>query len=96
MMQFKIYHADAPTFMDNGRSTLTDFPRGFTHVATVEAANLSEVFEKTNHIDSDWSLNEGVQLARGVNHVRSTSVGDVVVTEVEHRFSCEMIGWKAF
>jgi hypothetical protein len=93
---FKVYHSDPPAFMGNDASALADFPRGFIHVANVEARNLDELFQKTNHIDSNWTLNPGVELARGVVKARSTSVGDVVVSEVEHRFSCEMIGWKAF
>lgn len=96
-MLFKVYHQDRPSFMGNDAETLKDFPNGFTHVANVEAKNLGEVFEKTNHIDSNWTLNPGVTLtAMGSFGPRSTSVGDVVVSEAEHRFTCEMIGWKAF
>lgn len=95
-MYFKVYHSEQPAFMGNDASSLAEFPRGFTHVANVQAKNLDEVFELTNHIDSNWTANPGVELMPGVSRARSTSVGDIVVSEVDHRFTCEMVGWKAF
>ena len=56
----------------------TDPSRHYTHVADVEAP-LGQVFTLTNHIDHTWTDNPEV-----VWHidapVRSTSVGDVIVS----------------
>lgn len=58
---------------------------GFEMVATVTLkdndrpdveVDLEKVFELTNHIDGDWTLNKGV--VTGKTSVRSTSVGDLV------------------
>jgi hypothetical protein len=47
-------------------------------VAWVKAENLDAVFEKTNHIDHDWTTNDGVDLAsQEPRGYRSSSVGDV-------------------
>jgi hypothetical protein len=95
-MIFKVYHNALPSFMGNDAVVLEAFPRGFTHVANVDAENLDDVFQKTNHIDSDWTLNPGVTLtAMGMFGPRSTSVSDVVIIDDE-RFTCQMAGWKAF
>lgn len=47
-------------------------------VADVEARSLNQVFELTNHIESDWTENEGVSAVPGRH--RSTSVGDVYLS----------------
>ena len=54
---------------------------GYTHVASVQIPDTEEspldfVFQKTNHIDSNWTLNR--EVAKMVEQPRSTSVGDLV------------------
>ena len=58
----------------------TTFPDDFRHVADVAAREMGMVFELTNHIDHNWTENDGVTLARGIDprRTRSTSVGDIV------------------
>jgi hypothetical protein len=98
MNKFKVYHRNKPSFMDNHSTTLREFPEGFTHVATVEAEDIERVFELTNHIDSDWTLNDGVEptVAVAIIGARSTSVGDIAVEESGARYTCESIGWTRF
>lgn len=92
-MLFKVHHADNPTF---GIGPTPEFNKGnFTLVAEVKADNIEEVFALTNHIDSDWTENEGVTKAPGATRFRSTSVGDVVVADGE-RYLCANIGWEKF
>ena len=54
------------------------FPQGYIEVAQVNTDSLGEAFELTNHIESDWTTNKGVQATIG-DH-RSSSVGDIFVT----------------
>ena len=68
------------------------FPEEYRAVAAVEADNLEKVFEKTNHIDQDWTENEGV-IPMGSRH-RSTSVGDIVVDGEGNRVICAGCGWE--
>ena len=49
-------------------------------VAEVEGDNMGNAFRLTNHIESDWTKNEGVS-AMGNGQWRSTSVGDVMRVE---------------
>ena len=58
---------------------------GFNAVANIEAETLDQVYQMSNHIDGNWTENEGVELLadmfktkEGVVMVRSTSVGDVI------------------
>jgi hypothetical protein len=67
------------------------FPDDYILVAIVDSEVLEKVFELTNHIDSPWWDNDGVEVV-GDNHHRSTSVGDIVVTN-EGTFRCENMGW---
>ena len=60
-------------------------------VADVEVKSLEQVFELTNHIDSDWTKNAGVAAVPGQH--RSTSVGDVYLLDSD--FYCvSMVGLK--
>jgi len=73
------------------------FPEEYRPVAAVEADDIEEVFNKTNHIDTDWADNDGV-IPIGAK-ARSTSVGDVVVCAGEKarlctRSICLGKGWK--
>ena len=51
----------------------------YTHVATVDAWNLNDVFRLTNTIDWPWWENEAVDAI--VENTRSTSVGDLYLLE---------------
>ena len=51
-------------------------------VAEIASNDLDNAFELTNHIDHDWTENEGVTPL--VSKPRSTSVGDVM--EIEGKF----------
>jgi hypothetical protein len=71
---FQVFHKKETHFeADRGPFV----PMDFEMVAEVEAADLEQVFEKTNHIDRPWQKNEGVFAL--TDCARSTSVGDVVV-----------------
>jgi len=83
----KVYHVND----DHFRYRDGVFPDDYDLVATVESEDLERVFYLTNHVESSWTDNSGVE-AHSPPH-RSTSMGDVVVTE-EGTFRCEMIGWK--
>ena len=61
----------------------TDRSRHYTHVADVVAA-LAQVFALTNHIDRPWTNNPEV-VWHTVAPVRSTSVGDVFLSEESGR-----------
>jgi hypothetical protein len=67
------------------------YPDDYILVAIVDSEVLEKVFELTNHIDTQWWDNDGVEVV-GDNHHRSTSVGDIVVTN-EGTFRCENMGW---
>lgn len=54
----------------------------FVEVATVEACDLEEVFQKTNSMSPDgalWTQHKDVQAVR--ERIRSTCVGDVIVND---------------
>jgi hypothetical protein len=78
---YAVYHATdlhamiapQPEHWYTGRS------RHYTHVADVEAA-LGKVFALTNHIDHSWTDNPEV-VWHIAAPVRSTSVGDVIVSQ---------------
>jgi hypothetical protein len=56
---------------------------GYTHVATVESDNPNDVYRLTNSIDRGWWENDGVEV-HVETPVRSTSVGDLIVTGQDH------------
>ncbi len=56
-----------------------DRSRYYTHVANVEAP-LEQVFALTNHIDHSWTSNPQVVWHVTTAPLRSTSVGDVIVS----------------
>jgi hypothetical protein len=91
-MKYTVWHAIVPTFGIR-QVTIECWPHpNYAMVAEVEASNLEEVFELTNHIDHDWTTNRSVKVI-GDKH-RSTSVGDIV--EVNgHFWLCENCGWTA-
>lgn len=86
----KVYHDKR--FPAIGRDTRS-FPEDFVEVAELATEDLGEIFQLTNHIDQDWSLNEGVRkIVDGP--VRSTSVGDVVALSSGAVLLCRTLGWK--
>ncbi len=56
-----------------------DRSRSYTHVADV-VASLEQVFALTNHIDHSWTSNPQVVWHVTTAPLRSTSVGDVIVS----------------
>lgn len=72
------------------------FPCDYGCVARVVVEGLQEsletAFRLTNHIDSDWTKNDGVQVL-ACEPLRSTSVGDVV--ELDNGFwEARSVGWQ--
>ena len=49
----------------------------YVHVANTASNDFDRAFERTNHIDTDWTKNCGVESLQP--RQRSTSVGDVMV-----------------
>lgn len=73
-------------------------PEDLVAVATVEIPDGTPVgdaleicFEKTNHIDHDWTENPEVEAL--AEKVRSTSVGDAVFID-DMMFHCMPVGWE--
>jgi hypothetical protein len=78
--RYAIYHANDLHAMiaPQPERWYTDPSRHYTHVADVEAP-LAQVFALTNHIDHPWTDNPEV-VWHTASPVRSTSVGDVIVS----------------
>lgn len=89
-MKIEVYHAvKMDHFAEESQrhlaAMLFNYTSKFTHVGTVEVHPVCETaddklnfaFERTNHIDQDWGLNESV--TTHTPERRSTSVGDVLV-----------------
>ncbi len=78
---YAVYHANDLHEMVAPQAThwFTDRSRHYTHVADVEAP-LEQVFALTNHIDHPWTGNPQVVWYTTDAPVRSTSVGDVIVS----------------
>ena len=53
------------------------FPKDYKLVAQVDTESLDDAFQLTNHIESDWTANQGVQAVAGGQ--RSSSVGDIFI-----------------
>ena len=91
MAIYKVYHARKPTY---GRRPHPHWPKGYELVAEVEATGLHEVFCLTQHLyNCFWPDNPGVSFS--CRPVRSTSVGDVVVTPDGRAYRCAPVGWHA-
>ena len=96
-MRFTIYHRERPTFFDNSAEELAQFPTGWTLVATVETEEVGNVFQLTNHIDSNWTDNpQVIELFTPAHLTRSTSVGDVYTDERGGRYTVDGIGLRQF
>ena len=81
----KLSPCPAPDFLEYAKVAEVEVP------GTAEE-NLEVVFRLTNHVDHDWTKNDFV-IPFGNQH-RSTSVGDIVVTETGDRYICQPLGWK--
>jgi hypothetical protein len=91
-MKFTIYHRDEMAFLTD-EEPAKNFPEGYTKVAVVEADNLGDTFRITNNIEESWTHNPEVRELL-VQRPRSTSVGDVVVSNDEDKvFLCACMGW---
>ena len=78
---YMVYHANDLHAMIGPQPErwYTDRSRHYTHVADV-VAPLGQVFALTNHIDRPWTDNPEV-IWHTAAPVRSTSVGDVIVSQ---------------
>ena len=80
--RYAVYHANDLLAMvaPQAERWSSDRSRHYTHVADVEAP-LARVFALTNHIDYSWTTNPEVVWSSTAEKVRSTSVGDVIVSQ---------------
>jgi len=80
--RYAVYHANDLFAMitPQGAHWYADRSKHYTHVADV-VASLEQVFALTNHIDHPWTSNPEVVWHSTVSAVRSTSVGDVIVSQ---------------
>ena len=106
MTKFSVYHYDMESFyyaFSKWHSKTSfgevvgvcDAPdmEEYKFVAVVDASNIDDVFEATNHIRSDWQENDNVQSFGQDN--RSTSVGDIVINmDTLESYLCDSFGWK--
>ena len=61
--------------------------------AIVECSDLDHLFHDTNHIDRSWTENASVRHFEP--RVRSTSVGDIVVDQINRIvYLCASFGWN--
>ena len=79
--RYAVYHANDLFAMALPEAShwYEDRSRYYTHVADVEAS-LAQVFALTNHIDHSWTSNPQVVWHLTAVPLRSTSVGDVIVS----------------
>ena len=88
----KVYHFDMREHPGASFGEYPNWPEDYELVADVDTDSLGEVFRLTNSIDHPWMGNAEVYSYRAT--CRSTSVGDVVVTEDGKVMRCEHVGWK--
>ena len=60
----------------------------YRKVADVDGDDKDVAYCLTNHIDESWTNNKGVTVAPGVDRVRSTSVGDLMVVDGKFHVVC--------
>jgi hypothetical protein len=79
--RYAVYHANDLFAMvvPEASHWYEDRSQYYTHVTDVEAP-LQQVFALTNHIDHSWTSNPQVVWHLTVVPLRSTSVGDVIVS----------------
>ncbi len=76
-------YADISSFGNIEQALVAMSKDEYSHVATVEGDDLEDAWCLTNHIESDWTKNDGVKPERG-DH-RSSSVGDIFVVDGKPR-----------
>jgi hypothetical protein len=85
-VRYAVFHARDPIAMRDPQAQeaqwSTNRPRFYTHVADV-VAPLGQVFALTNHIDHSWKSNHQVVWHEAAHPLRSTSVGDVIVSHLD-------------
>jgi|TARA_R110000824_G_scaffold190282_3_gene371767 hypothetical protein len=86
----RVYHVKSEKFGARAEGEAV-FPDDFKLVAFVPTEDLERVHYLTNHIDSAWTDNPSVVPVDPPH--RSTSVGDVVVTE-DGVFKVDIFGFK--
>ena len=79
--RYAVYHANDLLAMVVPQAShwSEDRSRSYTHVADV-VAPLEQVFAFTNHIDHSWTSNPEVVWHATAAPLRSTSVGDLIVS----------------
>src|SRR5260221_10613208 len=84
--RYAVYHANDLFAMITPQTAhwYADRSRHYTHVADVVAPH-AQVFALTNHIDHPWTSNPEVVWHITASAVRSTSVGDVIVSQESGR-----------
>jgi hypothetical protein len=91
---YQVWHRHRP----DGESNLAlwviepypDFPGTYTHVASVDACTLEDVFAFTQ--DSNWQGERCVELV--VDDMRSTMPGDVIVGPDGQAYRVECLGFS--
>jgi len=85
---FSVWHLNNTRDADWAETPAT-WPVGYTKVAELSGADLDEVFQRTNSIESPWFEAAGITRVRaGSRGLRSSSVGDVFEVEgVGHRIA---------
>ena len=80
--RYAVYHANdvCEMALPPAARWYADWSRYYTHVADV-VAPLEQVFALTNHIDHPWTSNPEVVWHTTASPLRSTSVGDVIVSQ---------------
>ena len=87
---FEVCHATKPTF---GCRPQPVWPSEYVLVARVSTDTPDGAFRLTNHIDSPWWYNGGVEQVGQPS--RSTSVGDVVKNMATGElWHCDNVGWS--
>ena len=93
MPTMHVYHrSELPDPLDSEKGIAEGWPVRYIHVADVEAGSLEEAYRLTNTVHRAWWTREEVTPVADTP-LRSTSVGDVIVTPEGPRI-CSSIGWK--
>jgi hypothetical protein len=85
-------YADITSFADSAQIVTALLEREYNLVAVVDSTNLDDGFTSTNHIESDWRENDDVTALPGEH--RSTSVGDLIVSEDEVTYIVDRFGFN--
>ncbi len=82
LLSYTVYHARDPWAMLSPREDrwLLNWTLHFRHVAEVQAQQLEQVFALTNHQEESWTSHQEIIWYATDAPVRSTSIGDVIVS----------------